>query len=39
MSKFTVQSIGTIFNSKKGTFIQVDKKYIPALQAWMVLVI
>ena len=33
MSNFTINSIGEICNNEDGTFIQLDKKYIPALQA------
>lgn len=33
MSNFSVQSIGKVCNSEKGMFIEVEKKYIPALQA------
>lgn len=33
MSNFTVNSIGKVCNNENGTFIQVDEKYIPALQA------
>lgn len=33
MSNFSVQSIGKVCNNENGTFIEVDKEYIPALQA------
>ena len=33
MSKFVVHPIGKICNNEKGTFIEVEKSYIPALQA------
>lgn len=33
MKNFSVQSIGTVYNNRSGTFIKVVKKYIPALQA------
>lgn len=33
MEKFTVYAIGKIRNNKKGVFIEIDNKYIPALQA------
>lgn len=33
MSNFTVKPIGMICNNEEGTFIKVDKSYIPALEA------
>lgn len=33
MSKFIVHPIGKVYNNEKGTFIEVEKSYIPALQA------
>jgi tRNA (adenine37-N6)-methyltransferase len=33
MSNFTVKSIGKVRNNEDGTFIEVEKHYIPALQA------
>lgn len=33
MRNFTVHSIGKVFNNENGTFIEVNEKYIPALQA------
>ena len=33
MSNFSVQSIGKVCSNENGIFIEVDKKYIPALQA------
>ncbi len=33
MSNFTVHSIGRVHNDENGVFIEVDKNYLPALQA------
>ncbi|MCQ1530707.1 SAM-dependent methyltransferase [Lutispora saccharofermentans] len=33
MSKFIVHPIGKVYNNENGTFIEVEKSYIPALQA------
>lgn len=33
MSNFMVYPIGKVHNNEDGTFIEIEKKYIPALQA------